>query len=280
MKKKSKTPIIAIALCAVVLAFAALSVLILTGKIGGEKRDPDKQRFETFLREKYGEEFVCLEASKPSNADNVMIISGICAPARDMSLTFEAEIDVKLDETQNIDYYPTAIANRQLTEEFTERLGDDWGEFTASCEVAKYYHDNEIVEKVRSGTFDWQDLAALNNKSRVLCVFTVLVNGSTNISDEDEWNALQEIAAEYRSELEKLGADLGLMFDLYFAPDGLYEECAAKINAPPPLDFEFIEEKLDGRDIRILVNMKFPDESAFTHNVGAYVKAKEEINEQ
>lgn len=76
--KKSKAPIIVIAVCAVVFAVAA--VLIATGKIGGERRDPDKERFEKALAQKYGEDFVCLDFKGSGVFEEPIRLRGIWRP--------------------------------------------------------------------------------------------------------------------------------------------------------------------------------------------------------
>ncbi len=255
--KKIKTPIIVIALCAVVLAFAALTILILTGKIGGERRDPDKERFETFLRERYGEEFVCLEWESSSVFKKPVLMNGICAPVRDTTLRFMADIEIG-DETEFTDDYPWAVASRQLSDEFTEKFGKIWNEFSIDSGflIIEGHDSAEFVPKIREGTFNWryyveQSISGSYFDLGVNAICTVLVDGSAAThSYEEEWNALHELLEEYNAELNKLDRYPVLSISIYFAPSKLYGECAARMKAPRSLGsgnddyLVFLEEKL------------------------------------
>lgn len=90
MKKKSKAPV-AIAICAVVL-FAAAVIFIAAKGFQDGRTDPDKARFERELKEKYGEEFVCLEARYEHTIgfNSPTFYEGECAPKKDTNLAFEA----------------------------------------------------------------------------------------------------------------------------------------------------------------------------------------------
>lgn len=251
--KKSKTPMIVIAICAFVLVAAALTVLILTGRIGGERRDPDKERFETLLRERYGEEFVCLEWQGSGVFEKPIRLSGICAPVRDTTLRFRADIEID-SETRLSDSYPYALANRQFSEEITEKLGSIWIDFGIKSNILTYEDPdrNESILKIRDGSFDWRRYF---EQSPIFIECIVLIDSSSASSSyEEEWNALQEILEEYNEEFNKFslaGTDdtPGLSFYLYFAPGDVYAEGKAKINEPLTLNneeevYEYLEEKL------------------------------------
>lgn len=255
--KKSKTPMIVIAICAFVLIAAALTVLILTGRIGGERRDPDKERFEKALSERYGEEFVCLEWQGSGVFEKPIRLSGICAPVRDTTLRFRADIEID-SETRLSDDYPLAFANRQLSDELTERFGKIWNEFSVESGFVIFEeHDSaEFAAKIRDGTFDWryyleQSIVGSNFDFGFNADCTVLVNGSAaTLSHEEEWNALHGLLEDYNAELSKLDRYPGLSISIYFAPSELYGEYASKMKEPRSLggdnsDYvEFLEEKL------------------------------------
>lgn len=251
--KKSKTPIIVIAICAFILIAAALTVLILTGKIGGERRDPDKKRFETLLRERYGEEFVCLEWEGSGVFEKPIRLSGICAPARDTTLRFRADIEID-SETRLSDSSPYALANRQLSEEISEKLSGIWINFGIKSNVLTYEDPDkdESILKIRDGSFDWRHYF---EQSPLFIECIVLIDSSTaSLSYEEEWNALQEILEEYNEEFNKLSVagtndSPSLSLYLYFAPSNLYAESAAVMNEPLMLNneeevYEYLEEKL------------------------------------
>lgn len=249
---KRKAPIIGIAVCAFVLIAAALTVLILTGKIGGERRDPDKKRFETLLRERYGEEFVCLEWEGSGVFEKPIRLSAICAPVRDTTLRFRADIEIDT-ETEFSDEYPFVLANRQFSEEIGEKLGGVWNNFGVKCIVLTYDEPDadESIRKIRDGSFDWRSFF---KQSPLFIECIVLIDSSTAaLSYEEEWNALQKILEEYNEEFNKLSlTDTNnipwLSLYLYFAPSDLYAEGAAKINEPLTLNneediYEYLEEK-------------------------------------
>lgn len=252
---KRKAPIIGIAVCAFVLIAAALTVLILTGKIGGERRDPDKKRFETLLRERYGEEFVCLEWEGSGVFEKPIRMSGICAPARDTTLRFRADIEID-SETRLSDDYPRAVANRQFSKEITENLSGIWNDFGIKSNILTYEDpdSDESIRKIRDGSFDWRHYF---EQSPLFMECIVLTDSSTAaLSYEDEWNALRKILEEYNEEFNKLSVagtnndSPGLSLSIYFAPSELYGECAAKMKAPRSLSsdnddyLDFLEEKL------------------------------------
>lgn len=251
MKKKSKAPIV-IAICAVVL-FAAAVIFIVTKGLQGGGIDPDKARFERELKEKYGEEFVCLDLERSSVFDKPMTIRSVCAPVRDTTLTFTAEIDIDLNGTRNFDDYPYALANRQLSEEITEKLSGIWNDLRVKSNVLTYEDpdSDESIRKIKDGSFDWRHYF---EQSPLFIECIVLIdNSKPALSYEEEWNALQEILEEYNEELNKISfADAndipGLSLYLYFAPSDLYAECAAKINEPLTLNneddiYKYFEEK-------------------------------------
>lgn len=248
--KKSKAPIIVIAACAVVFAVAA--VLISTGKIGGERRDPDKERFEKTLAQKYGEEFVCLEWEGSGVFEKPIRLSAICAPVRDTTLRFRADIEIDT-ETEFSNEYPFVLANRQFSEEIGEKLGGVWNDFGVKCIVLTYDEPDadESIRKIRDGSFDWRSFF---KQSPLFIECIVLIDSSTAaLSYEEEWNALQKILEEYNEEFNKLSLTdtnniPGLSLYLYFAPSDLYAEGAAKINEPLTLNneediYEYLEEK-------------------------------------
>lgn len=257
INKKSKTPIIVIAICAFILIAAALTVLILTGKIGGERRDPDKERFEMLLRERYGEEFVCLEWEGTGVFEKPIRMSGICAPARDISLRFMADMEIG-SETKLSEDYPWALASLQLSAELTKMFNKIWNEFSVDSGflIIEDHNSAEFVPKIREGTFDWryymeQSISGSNFDFGVNAICTVLVDGSAaTLSHEEEWNALHGLMKEYNAELNKLDRYPGLSLSIYFAPSELYGECAARMKAPRSLGsdnddyLEFLEEKL------------------------------------
>lgn len=254
---KRKAPIIGIAVCAFVLIAAVLTVLILTGKIGGKRHDPDKERFEKALSERYGEDFVCFEWEGSGVFEKPIRMSGICAPARDTTLRFRADIEID-SETRLSDDYPWALASRQLSAELTEKFNKIWNEFSVDSGflIIEDHNSAEFVPKIREGTFDWryymeQSISGSNFDFGVNAICTVLVDGSAaTLSHEEEWNALHGLMKEYNAELNKLDRYPGLSLSIYFAPSELYGECAARMKAPRSLSsdnddyLEFLEGKL------------------------------------
>lgn len=251
--KKSKTPLIVIAICAFILIAAALTVLILTGKIGGKRHDPDKERFEKALSERYGEDFVCFEWGGSGVFEKPIRMSGICAPARDITLRFRADIEIG-SETRLSDGFPYALANRQLSEEITEKLSGIWIDFGIKSNVLTYEDpdSDKSILKIRDGSFDWRSFFE-QSPPFIECI--VLIDSSTASSSyEEEWNALRKILEEYNEEFNKMSfADTcelpGLALNLYFAPSDLYAESAEVMNEPLTLNneeevYEYLEEKL------------------------------------
>lgn len=254
---KRKAPIIGIAVCAFVLIAAVLTVLILTGKIGGKRHDPDKERFEKALSERYGEDFVCFEWEGSGVFEKPIRMSGICAPARDTTLRFRADIEID-SETRLSDDYPWALASRQLSAELTKKFNKIWNEFSVDSGflIIEDHNSAEFVPKIREGTFDWryymeQSISGSNFDFGVNAICTVIVDSSAaTLSHEEEWNALHGLMEEYNVELNKLDRYPGLSLSIYFAPSELYGECAAKMKAPRSLSsdnddyLDFLEEKL------------------------------------
>lgn len=251
---KRKAPIIVIAVCMFVLIAAVLTVLILTGKLGGERRDPDKERFEKVLSERYGEDFVCLEWESSGIFEKPIRMSGICAPARDITLRFRADMEIG-SETRLSDDYPRAVANRQLSEEISEKVSGIWNDIGVKCIVLTYEDpdSDESIQKIRNGSFDWRSF--FEQSPFVVDCLVLIDNSTTEMSCEDEWNALRKILEEYNEEFNKISsADTnelpGLSLELYFAPSDLYAEGAAVMNEPLSLNnednvYEYFEEKLD-----------------------------------
>lgn len=289
-KKKDKAPII-IAICVAVL-IAAVVLFIVTKGLQKGRTDPNKARFERELGEKYGEEFVCLNLETYGMAiDPPVVMDAVCAPARDPSLTFNAQIVLDLNSTENTDYYPYALAQRQITEEFSDKICGIWHGFTAFCyPIFVIENDDDIVARIKEGTFNWRYYSgkpSLDDETDYANFeFVIIVDSSyNNVSYKDEWNALQKVIEEWLAEFQQRDIYLGLVFDLYFPPPELYAECAEIVrNIPMNLGVEYdyrsmLDEKLDEeRFIEFGFDQYIVDEVGYTRVAEAYVEAREKMD--
>lgn len=285
-KKKDKTLII-IAICAVVLIAAAVLFIVTKGLQKG-RTDPNKARFERELEEKYGEKFVCLNLETHGMAiDPPVVIDAVCAPARDPSLTFNAQIVLDLNSTVNTDDYPYELARRQITEEFSDKISGIWDGFTARCSPLFFTENGDIVwesnddmaGKIKGGTFNWRNYTD-NEASSACFYFDIVVDSSSHsVSYKDEWNALQKVIDEWLTEFRQRDYDLGLVFYLYFPPPELYAECAEILRNISIYDEEsMLDEKLDEERIIILgFDPYIVDEIGYTRDAEFYVDAREKM---
>lgn len=294
-KKKDKAPII-IAICVAALIAAAV-LFIVTKGFQNDRTDPNKARFERELGEKYGEEFVCLKLETRGMAiDPPVVMDAICAPARDQSLIFNAQIFLDLNSTENTDCYPYELARQQITEEFSDKICGIWHGFTAFCFPIFFIENDDIVARIKEGTFNWryyaEHLCSIDNETDYIDTtdyanfeFVIIVDSSyNNVSYKDEWNALQKVIEEWLAEFRQKNIYLGLNFTLYFPPPELYAECAEIVrNIPMNLGVEYnylsmLDEKLDEeRIIEFCFDQYIVDEVGYTRVAEAYVEAREEM---
>lgn len=289
-KKKDKAPII-IAICVAVLIAAAVLFIVTKGLQKG-RTDPNKARFERELGEKYGEEFVCLNLETYGMAiDPPVVMDAVCAPARDPSLTFNAWIVLDLNSTENTDFYPYALARRQITEEFSDKISGIWSGLTVYCTPEFLIENDDIVGRIRGGTFNWRYYAEQPcsidiEPNYAFFRFVIVVDSSSdNVSYKEEWNALQKVIEEWLEEFRQRDIDLMLTFDLYFPPSELYAECAEIVRNIPTDPYAgyncyyMLDEKLnEERIIEFVIDQYIVDEEGYTRVAEAYVEAREKMD--
>lgn len=220
-------------------------------------------------------------------------MNAVCAPARDPSLIFNARIVLDLNSTEKTDYYPYALTCRQLTEEFSDKISGIWGGLTVYGTPEFLIENNDIVRKIKEGTFDWryyaEQLCSIDNETDYIdddyafFRFVIVVDSSSdNVSYKEEWNALQKVIEGYLAEFRQKDFDLALTFNLYFPPSELYAECAEIVrNIPtdPYADYDcMLDEKLnEERSIVFGLDQYIVDEVGYTQLGEIYVEAREEM---
>lgn len=224
-----------------VAAFLLMAFIVYMVFFGGIGRISDAQRkarFEKLLEERYGEEFVCLETHDQHTIgfDRPTYYEGSCAPKKDTSLVFDAYISISKDKGKNnklmCEEYPAAIAGRQLSELLLNDLDGIFGRCDAICNMGSSEDNDEVIERAKDGTLDWEFFYAKNpylygdiDHSNFAAFFVLVDSSEFYGSYEEEWDAFEAAKKKIVDTMAENGIELTVQIKLYFSPPDMYDKC-------------------------------------------------------
>ena len=255
----------------------------LTGCKGVTTESKLKSMLENALREKYNEEFKCIQiyGHNQSNSTN-----GTCYPINDRTLMFDAAINY--DGTLNYDCYPNSIAGKLLSNAFDNAIGDIWEHhFTYCYRRSGLIDDEETARKIADGNFTLEYYLKHINETytadkSTLAYYTICVDSSKiNASYDEEWdsifdalNSVYEIGLSY-------GADLYFTMNIYFVPPELYDDCMNYFNDNAEVRSnlkEIIEGYPEKEHHRCIVFNVNKDKNEFSPSKEEYVELRKEVD--
>ena len=213
----------------ILLAGAMLGVLsmVLTGCKGVVTKNKLKSMIEDGLKEKYNEEFECIDILPNQNVSGSY--TGVCYPTNDKELMFEAS--VYTDGFSDGDYYPTSIAARELSKIFDTELGNGLGKHFTYAYTSLGIHDTETAQKIADNEFTLNYYLIHSNEvynyNHLMQInYTIIVDTSSESNSyEEEWDAiLNSLDSVHEIGLD---GDMDLYFRLwiYFVPADVYQQC-------------------------------------------------------
>lgn len=262
-------------------------LLALTVGLSGCKRmnaeSKLKLMIENALKEKYKEEFECIQVygKNPSGTYNA-----ICFPQNKEELMFDATIYPNGE--LGYDCYPNSIAAKYLSKAFDDELEDIWGRhFTYCYRKSGLIDDEETACKIADGNFTFEyylkhinETYSANNST--LAYYTICVDSSKiNVSYGDEWDSISNALDNVYEIGLSCGANLYFIMNIYFVPPELYDDCMNyfKNNAEVRSNLrEMIEgypEREHQRCIAFSINK---DKDKFSPTKEEYVKLRKEVD--
>lgn len=264
-------------------AFLATLAICLTGCKGMVTEKQLKSMTEKALKEKYGEEFECIQVFGHNQSGSA---NAICYPVNDKTLMFDATI--YSDGTLGYDCYPNSIAARYLSKAFDDALGDVWERhFTYCYRRSGIIDDEETARKIIDGDFTLEYYfnhvnETYTSDNLILAYYTICVDSSkTNASYDEEWDAISNALNSVHELGLSHGAELYFTMNVYFVPSDLYDDCMKYFNDNAEVRSNF-KEMIEGYPKRehhrqIVFNIN-GTKNSFSPTKEEYVELRKEIN--
>ena len=262
-------------------AFLLALTMSLTGCKGVVTKNKLKSMIEDGLKEKYNEEFECIDILPNQNVSGSY--TGVCYPTNDKELMFEAS--VYTDGFSDGDYYPASIAARELSRTFDYALGDIWSNHFTYAYSSRGIHDDETAQKIINNEFtlDYFIQRSGNeteNEKSMQVTYKIFVDTTnSSVSYGDEWDAILK-ALDYVHEVG-LASNTDLYFRLWicFVPTDIYNKCIKYFekNATVRSNLEDIVTESNAKNQRI-INFDVGSQVWTPLTKEEYIKLREEVD--
>ena len=200
-----------------------------------------KKTLENSLKEKYGEEFVCLDVWSNGGSS----YWGVCCPKDNRELLFETLFSN--DGHISYDKYSSTIVSKELANKLYDQLNGIFQEYYVYCYNFGIADDLDTAKKIKDDVFFLEDFLKCmkeQSDSSLPISFRVCINTDSGIQAtyEEEYERLNQ-AMNYIDQIGNIyDVNFKLMYFLYFLPSDIYQESVNFFyeNAYPRTNFEYI----------------------------------------
>ncbi len=242
----------------------------------------EKSLIENALKERYGEEFVCMRTwNNAAGGYYDDSFYGLCHPKDDESLLFE--ILLNGDGSISYDDYGSTIISKRFADIFDEQIGASIGEHYTYCCNYSILNDDITCQRIENDnfTFDYFFSSVCekydDNKLGLYYAICIDVSKQLDTSYEKEYDLIVS-ALEYIFAIGiTYNMNLKVYLDLYFVPNDIYDECLDYFdNNARRYAFDNIVEgfpKQYNRKIEIIF-----ENNAFNITKADYINLRKELN--
>ena len=182
-----------------------------------------KKTLENSLKEKYGEEFVCVDVWAGGGES----YKGVCYPENNNKLMFESTF--YSNGNLSYDYYPTSIVSNELSKEFDNVLQDSFGNHYTYCYDNGGIDDEDTAQKIKNNEFSlsyYFDKYSDAYSNKMELNYTICVDTSDiRIAYDEEWDILLKAINSIKEIGKANKMDTTFRMNMYFVPNGMFDKC-------------------------------------------------------